>query len=1029
MEYFRTVANINAIIPIFLNTKKLTLMKNILHLKSPCRPLCSLLLMAAVLFSSEAMAQKSNLKGFVRDNSGQPLSGVTVIDKSNASVSSITEANGSFTLSVAPTATIRISFVGFETQEISVNGRTNFDIVLKEKSTELDELVVIGYGTVKKNDLTGAVSSVSQKILTDKPVLSLGQALQGRATGVYVVDNGNPQANVSLKIRGLGTINDSDPLYIIDGVPMSMGLNSINVEDIENIDILKDASATAIYGSRGANGVVMITTKQGKSGEGKISLKANFGVSEATSMPKMLNAAQYAQLNNDMLSAAGYTTNPEWSDPSTLGKGTDWLNAMFNTAYSQNYLVSYSGGSDKSHYYFSAGYTDRDGIVKSVGYKRLTLQFNGDNQVKKWIKFGHNLTFSFDKKTNGTYDLSSVLKSLPTQSIYNEDGTYAGPEGSSVYYGDIRNQYGTSEIDKNRIDGYNLMGNTYAELSLLQGLKFKSLAGVEAKISYTTNFTPAYDWKPTEVALSSLYKGTGRYFTYLFDNYFTYDKKFGDHSINLMGGSSVQWGTEDYFNGSKDDFLKDEVNQLSNASEILSFTGSGSEWSLASFMFRANYSYQNRYLFTATVRKDGSSRFGANNRWGTFPSFSAAWRIDQEDWFAKDSWFSDAKARFGYGVTGNQSIGNYSFASSYNTGVYEFNGTTVSTLVANKMPNPDVHWEEVHQYNLGVDLGFLKNRIRLSIDAYDKETKDMLVPMDVPVSSGYSDEDVPYINAGSVSNKGLEMTLSADVFNRTDFSWTSNFNISFNKNEIISLNSSTPTYYGSVEMSGNTRVNKEGCPVGSFYGYVMDGIFQTQEEVDNWAVQVAGSTAPGDIKFKDLDNNGVIDDNDRTVIGNPFPDFTYAFDNTLKYKNFDMEIFFQGVYGNDVYNANRIYQEGMSVAYNQYATVLNRWTGEGTSNIMPRAIYSDPNKNVRSSTRFIEDGSYLRLKNLTLGYTLPESISKKAFMNGVRFFLSCQNLFTLSNYSGFDPEVDISGFDLGNYPVTRTYSFGIDVNF
>lgn len=1004
-------------------------MKNIFHLKCSCKYLAALFFAAAILISPESMAQRTSLKGSVIDETGNPVQGATVADRNNPSVGTITGQDGSFTISVSPKSVIKISYVGFETQEIEVNGKSFLRVVLKEKSTSLEELVVIGYGTVKKKDLTGAVSSVSQKLMTDKPVLSLGQAIQGRVPGVYVVDNGNPQGNVSLKIRGLGTINDSDPLYVIDGVPMSMGLNSINTEDIENIDILKDASATAIYGSRGANGVVMITTRKGKSGDGKLSLKANFGVSEATNIPKMLNASQYAQLNNDMLSAAGLSTNPEWSDPSSLGKGTNWLDAMFNKAYSKTYDLSYSGGNDKSNYYFSAGYTDRDGIVNSVKYKRFTLQFNEENQVKKWVKFGHNLTFSFDKKTNGDYNLSDVMKALPTQPIYNEDGTYAGPEGSAIYYGDRRNQYGTSEINKNRTDGYNAMGNIFAEFSILDGLKFKSLAGAEAKIFYSSQFIPAYDWKPTEVAKSSLTKGTGRYFTYLWDNYFTYDKTFGLHSLNVMLGSSLQWENEDYFNGSKDGFLKDEVNQLCNASNILSLTGTGSEWSIASLMLRANYTFMNKYLFTGTVRRDGSSRFGANNRWGTFPSFSAAWRIDQEDWFNKDMILSDAKLRIGYGVTGNQNIGNYSFASTYNTGVYLFNGNSVNTLVAHKMPNPNVHWEEVRQTNIGADLGFLKNRIRVSLDAYNKNTIGMLVPMSVPVSSGYSDEDVPSINAGKVNNKGFEMNLSADILNQKDIAWTSSFNIAFNKNKIISLNSSTPTYYGSVEMSGNTRVHMEGYPVGSFYGFVADGIFQNQEEVDNWSVQVPGGTAPGDIKFKDLDNNGVIDDNDRTVIGNPFPDFTYSWDNILKYKDFDLELFIQGVSGNDVLNANRIYQEGMSVAFNQYATVLDRWTGEGTSNSMPRAIYSDPNKNVRCSTRFIEDGSYLRLKNLTLGYTIPKRISGKCLTSGVRLFLSCQNLLTLTNYTGFDPEVDISGFDLGNYPVTRTYSLGIDVNF
>lgn len=1004
-------------------------MKNNLHVKCSCKHLYTLLLVAAMLISFDAMAQKTNLKGTVHDESGQPVQGATVFDKGNKSSGIITGVDGSFVLSVEPNATIGISFIGFVTQEIPIKGRTTIDVTLSENATALEEMVVIGYGTVRKSDLTGSVSSVGQQIMADKPVLSLGQALQGRAAGVYVVDNGNPQENVSLKIRGLGTINDSNPLYVIDGVPMSMGLSSINVEDIENIDILKDASATAIYGSRGANGVVMITTKKGTNGAGKLTLKANAGISEATNIPKMLNATQYAQLNNDLLSAAGYATNPLWTDPTTLGKGTDWVDAMFNTAYSKNYAISYSGGNDKSNYYVSAGYTDRQGIVKSVDFKRLTFQFNGDNQVRKWIKFAHNLTFSFDKKTNGTYNLSDVLKSLPVVPIYNEDGTYAGPEGSSYYYGDRRNQYGTAETDKNKIDGYNLMGNIYGELSIMKGLKFKSLVGAEAKINYTTNFIPAYDWKPTSVDNSSLEKGTGRYFTYLLDNYFTYNKNLGDHSINIMAGTSLQWGVNDYFTGKNGTFLKDEVNQLDNGTKLLSLTGSGSEWSLASLMFRANYSYKNKYLLTATVRRDGSSRFGANNRWGTFPSFSGAWRLDEEEWFNKDSWFSNVKIRAGYGVTGNQNIGDYSFASSFNTGIYSFNGTTVSTLVAHKMANPNVHWEEVRQTNIGADLGFFNNRFRLSIDAYNKVTNDMLIPMDVPVSTGYSDIDVPSINAGKVNNKGFEVTLSGDLFNRKDFTWTSSLNMSFNKNEIISLNSNTPTYYGDVEMSGNTRVHMEGYPIGSFYGYVADGLFQTQEEVDNWAIQAAGSTAPGDIKFKDLDNNGVINDYDRTIIGNPFPDLTYAWDNTFSYKGFDLELFLQGIYGADVYNANRIYQEGMSVAFNQYVTVLKRWTGEGTSNSMPRAVYSDPNKNVRSSTRFIEDGSYIRLKNVTLGYNLPKRLTGKITASNIRLFVSGQNLLTLTDYTGFDPEVDISGFDLGNYPVTRTISFGIDVNF
>lgn len=982
-----------------------------------------LTILTAVLFlllSPRALAQTMTVEGVVYDKDHAVIPGVSVYDKDNPDNLTTSGLDGTYTITVLPGARLEFSYMGFRTQLVEVAGRAAVDVTMEEDSFLLEEMVVIGYGTIKKSDLTGSVSRVGGNVLADKPVASFGQALQGRAAGVYVVDNGNPQENVSIKIRGLGTINDSNPLYVIDGAPMSMGLNSINMLDIESIDILKDASATAIYGSRGANGVVLITTKKGKQGDGKISVKANVGVAQATDMPRMLNAAQYAELSNEMLSAGGVAPNPAWSDPASLGEGTNWIDAMFNPALSQIYSLSYSGGGDKNNYYVSGSYSDIDGIVKSVGYKRLTLQLNGTHKVKPWIEFGHNISFSYDKKTSGTYSLNDVFRSLPTQPIFEEDGTYAGPEGNSYWVGNIRNQYGTAEINKNLTQGYNLLGTIYAEASIFKGLKFKSLGSVEAKFAYNTNFIPAYNWKPTEVADSSLEKGTGRYFSYLWDNYFTYGRTFGKHSINAMAGASLQWGSEDYFKGTKDEFLKDEVNQLKNATNIKSFTGSGSEWALVSFMFRANYSYADRYYATVTVREDASSRFGANNRWGTFPSFSLAWRLSNESWFNRHGFVSDLKLRAGYGVTGNQNIGNYTFASTFNTGLYVFNGEPVSTLVANKMPNPNVHWEEVKQFNIGVDLGFLENRLRLSVDAYDKNTDDMLVAMAVPVSSGYSDIDVPYINAGKVNNKGIEVTLSADIFSRKDFNWTSDFNITFNKNKIVSLNSDTPMYYGSVEMLGNTRVNMEGYPIGSFFGNVMGGIFQNQAEVDNWAVQVAGGTAPGDIKFLDLNSDGVIDDYDRTIIGNPNPDFFFSWNNRLTYKNFDLELFLQGVCGNEVYNANRIYLEGMSVAFNQYATVLNRWTGEGTSNDMPRTVYGDPNKNLRSSNRFVEDGSYLRIKNLSLGYTLPK---------GFRVYLSCQNLFTLTNYSGFDPEVGIEGYDLGNYPVTRTISLGLDITF
>jgi TonB-linked SusC/RagA family outer membrane protein len=985
-----------------------------------------------MLVSLGTTGQELNISGTVLDSKNDPVVGATVLVKGTTN-GTTTGINGDYNIAASPDATLVFSFLGMAAHEEPVSGRGRVDVVMGENVQAIEDVVVVGYGTVRRKDLTGAIASVGGKTLNDRAVNSVGQALQGRMAGVYIVDNGNPHNNVSLKIRGLGTVNDSDPLYVIDGVPATLGLNSINNEDIASVDVLKDASATAIYGSRGANGVVIITTKRGH-GDGTLNIKANYGISQATNVPSFLNAAQYASLNNQMLTEAGIATNPDWADPELLGAGTDWVNAMLRTAHTQSYTLSYSGGSDKSNYYVSGGYTNQEGIVQSVGFQRVTLQFNGDYKVKSWVKFGNNITFSADNKTNGSYDLAQVFRSLPTQNIYDDDGNFDGPSGNPIWNGTLRNQYGTAMLNKNSTEGYNLLGNAYAEFSILDGLKFKSVAGSQLTFVKNSSFTPKYEWKPTPVPTTSVYKGASYYFTYLLDNYFTYEKIFGNHSVNVMAGASLQWGENDWFNGEVKDFLKDEIQQVDNAKEISSFRGSGSEWAIASFMLRANYAYADRYLLTATVRRDGSSRFGPKHRWGTFPSFSAAWRLSEESFYDKNWVVSDVKIRAGYGITGNQNIGDYSFASAYNTGVYTFNGNVVNSLVAHKMPNPSVHWEEVRQTNIGADVGFFKNSVRLSFDLYNKNTEDMLVKMSVPVSSGYDDQDVPMINAGKVNNKGIELNLSADIFSQKDFQWTADFNIAFNKNKIISLNSDVPDYYGGVEMSGNTRVNAEGHPIGSFYGHVANGLFQTQGEVDNWAIQTVGtnstnSTAAGDIRFLDLDNSGVIDDDDRTFIGNPMPDLTYALNNSLSYKGFDLSIFFQGIYGNDVFNANRMYLEAMSAAQNQMATVLDRWTVEGSSNSMPRAVLGDPNKNVRSSSRFIEDGSYLRLKDLTLGYTLPASIAKKIAMNNLRVYFSCKNLFTITNYSGFDPEIGVNGFDLGHYPVTRMFSVGIDIKF
>ena len=981
----------------------------------------------SMVFSS--FAQNIQVFGQIKDVNNEPIIGATVIQEGTVNNGVLSDIDGNFTLNVPLNSTIFISYVGYVSQQIKVNSQTNITVVLIEDAQILDQLVVIGYGTVRKSDLTGSVSSVKADDITSAPVASIGDALQGRAAGVQIISHGAPGDNVTMKIRGLGTINDSNPLVVIDGVPTDLGLNAINPNDIAFIDVLKDASATAIYGSRGANGVVIISTKKGEEGKGKISFSSNFGIQQPTGMPVLLNASQYAALSNDMLRNAGMLPNPNWSDYESLGMGTDWIGELIAPAPMQNYSLSYSGGSQTNDYYVSGGYFDQKGLVRNTDYRRFTLQFNGNAKPVKFIKFSNQLTLSHDVKRSGDYNIMSTMRALPTQPLKFENDTWSGPVGNVEWVGGIRNPIGTTEVNKNQTKGYNLLGNISAEIDIVKGLKFKTLGGLDFKTWFSDSFTPKYNWKPIAVETSSKYQSSNRSTTLLWDNYFTYDNTFGDlHKFNSMVGTSAQTNQFNFMSGTVNTFLRDENNQLDNGSVIQGLNGNSSEWSLLSLIARMNYTYDEKYILTATIRRDGSSRFGKNNKWGTFPSFSFAWRLSEEDWFPRNQILNDSKLRLGYGVSGNQNIGNYEFAAIYDIGVYNFNDNTVPTLIASRMPNPNIKWERVEQYNVGADLGLLKQRVTVSIDAYLKNTNGMLVPMAVPISTGYSDIYVPSINAGKMQNRGVELSVFSKNITGREFNWNTTVNLTFNKNKILDLNSDSPMYGNSIENS-NITIQSEDHPMNSFYGFVVDGIFQNQVEVDNASVQIQGGTAPGDLRFKDIDNNGVINDNDRTYIGNPNPDLIYSMSNRFDWKGFDLEIYLQGNLGNQVFNANRMTLEGMKVSDNQSIAVLNRWVGEGTSNNMPRSIYNDPNKNTRASNRFVENGSYLRIKNISLGYTLPSSLIRNAYMESARIYFSTQNVFTFTGYSGIDPEVGINGIDYGAYPLTRTISLGLNISF
>lgn len=986
-----------------------------------------LLFMLALTFSVGLSGQNQRkITGAITDEKGESIIGASVTVK-DTGTGTITDMDGRFSLDVNSDAVIVVSYIGYLPQEVPVQGKTDIRIILRENSEMLDEVVVVGYGVVRKKDLTGSLSSVGAKAMQDKPVSNIGDALQGRAAGVQVINSGTPGGNVSIRVRGLGSINNSDPLLVIDGVPTDIPLNALNQNDVETVDILKDASATAIYGSRGANGVVLITTKKGKAGDGTISISANFGIQQATSVPKMLNASQFASLHNEMMANNNMGQRPDFADPLSWGEGADWIDALLGTAKMQNYSISYSGGNDKSSYYVSGGVLDQEGIVINTSYRRYTLQFNNESRVRSWLKFGNNITLSHDVKKNGSYSVLNTLASLPTQPILNEDGTYSGPGTESQFYGDLRNPIGTARLEKNTTKGYNILGNLYGEIYLFDKITYKMTGGIDFKFWDSVNFSPKYDWKPIPVPNSYRGESSNKSLTYLWDNTITYMDTFKEkHNLNIMLGSSAQNNVYNNMSASVKEFLSDNYNQLNNGLLDPTVGGSKNEWALLSFFGRINYSFDDKYLLTATVRRDGTSRIAKGNRWGTFPSFSAAWRLSEESFYKKNDVLSDLKLRAGYGVTGNQAVlDNYAAVTRLKTAQYVFNGTPVSTLYPLVMSNPDIKWETVKQANVGFDATMFNQRINITFDTYIKNTTDMLVSMVVPITTGYSDVYTPMDNAGKVRNKGWELTVSSQNLKGT-VEWNTDVNVSYNKNKVIKLNNSVPIYSG-------YQHHQEGRPVGSFYGWVTNGLFQNWDEVNNYAHQYQGAdaangTAPGDIKFLDINNDGVVNDYDRTYIGNPTPTWNFSMNNSLLYKGFDLQVFLQGVAGNEIYNANRVTLEGMYTVRNQTRKVLDRWTGEGTSNSMPRAIYSDPNKNTRTSNRFIEDGKYLRLKNVTLGYTLPSSLLKKAYISNLRIYMSAQNLLTLTDYSGFDPEVQ-GGVDNSNYPLTRNISFGIDIKF
>ncbi len=996
---------------------------------------CFLLIFLTVPLSIIGQQHPSNiLSGKVIDQSGLPLAGANVVEEGTLN-GVVTDFDGNFEIFLEDTGhALLFSYIGFTTKRIGP-GQEVSSVVLQGDVAHLDEVVIIGYGQARQKDLTGSVASVQLDELQSRPASNIGDAIQGKAAGVTVHTSGQPGNNPVFRIRGTGTIGNNDPLIVVDGMPLNGGLNQINMKDVESLSVLKDASATAIYGSRGSNGVVIITTKRGRQGKGSLEIDVFTAIQHPTKVIDLLNAEQFAQLSNEMLSAGGMVPNPAFSDPASLGVGTDWLDAFMGSGHMGNLTLSYTQGNERSNLYTSLNVFDQKGVVINSGFKRYIAQFNSDTKINEHIKFGNSVKLNYDIKENGDNNMQNAILSLPTQPIYRENGMYSGPIGQALYAGDVENPIGKSNIVENSIKGYNLQGNIFGELSFFRNFKFKTLFGVETNFWDTRTWAPSYSWDSDIAPNAYLGEASHKSLTMVWDNTLTFSKEFNrGSSITVVVGTGAQENTYKFISGSVQGFSSESTQTLNNGLLQPTIDGTGSEWSIFSYFARGQFDFRNKYYLTATIRRDGSSRFGEGNKYGTFPSASLAWRISEEGFLTDSETVNELKLRLGYGITGNQNIGNYSFASAYNTNLYNFNGNFVTAAVPTVLPNSNVQWESQEQFNVGLDASLFNNFLDLTLDGYVKNTEDMLVPQTVPVTSGYSDVYVPYINAGKIRNKGVELVLTTHNIDRENLKWSTDLVFAYNHNEVIDINSDTPLTTGGLGLNYTLARIQPGYPINVFHGFVHDGLFQTQAEVDSHAVQVPGSdpatsTAAGDIRFRDLNSDGVINDNDRTFIGDPNPEFTFSLNNTLSFGNFEFNLFLQGVQGNDIFNANRLYTENMSVTTNQSTDVLDRWRGPGSSNFMPRAVFGNPNNNNRQSTRYIEDGSYIRLKSVGLTYRVPMEKIKKPFFDSVKIYLSGQNLFTLTNYSGFDPEVGPNGIDNNIYPLMRTITIGTTLGF
>ena len=1042
---------------------------------------CLLLFLFAAVTSTYAQVAKQ-YSGTVMDaDSNEPIIGVNVTLK-DAQTGTVTDLSGKFSISAPVGSTLLFSYIGYVTKEVKLGTNTSLKITMQEDQNQLSEVVVIGYGVVKKSDITGAVASVSSKQFKDQPVKRVEDILQGRTAGVAVTSvNGLPGGTVKVRVRGTTSLNTSnDPLYVIDGI-MSGGLD-VNPADIQSIEVLKDASATAIYGAQGSNGVVLITTKRGKAGEAKFTYDGMFAVQRQTKRLDMMNLREYATYYND-LANMGEISDPSnyYADPSLLGVGTNWQDAIFQTALQHQHQISAQGGTEKIQYYVSASYMDQDGTIIGSNFNRYSFRANLDAQLKKWLKLGLTATYTAtgdDLKLADSDEglINYSLTTLPDIPIYNLDGSYA----TVVREGYTNpNPIALAMMDDILLDRQKLTGNIFFEVTPIKNLVWHAELGYDISSSKGERYKPMVDlggWVRSSNE-SNIQKNSSTFWQ--LKNYVTYSGNIGDkHHYTAMVGQECWESSYDFTSVFNSGLPSDEVHNPALGTGTPTINAGFGSSSMASFFTRLTYNYADRYLGTYTYRYDGSSNFGPENRWAGFHSLATSWRFSNETFFEPlKKVISNGKLRLGWGQTGNANIGGYAWGTSMSRMP---SGLGMGYRPSN-IPNTSIKWESQEQWNVGVDLGFLHDRINLTVEWYKKTSSDMLMPLQLPSYMGTSGNAssalaAPKGNYGDIENTGFEISLNTHPITGK-FEWDSDFQISFNKNKLKGLaGTANAQIVGYGQWTDVVSVSSVGESLYNFYGFVCDGVYKDLEDLQtspkpakypaNGVFDRTNTVWVGDVKYKDISGpdgvpDGVIDDYDKTNIGSPMPKFTFGWTNTFRYKNFDLSVFINGSYGNKVYNylsmklthmnspwtnqlnavngraqlvpinPNKVYEDG-TMWYNDVSNVMVANPGAS----IPRATINDPNDNDRISDRYIEDGSYIRLKNISLGYTFPKKTIDKLGLSNLRIYANIQNLLTITGYDGYDPEigastssVNVYGLDNGRYPSPTVYSFGLNVSF